>query len=669
MSVHIVHLTQTEHRLLQFIKVKLHLSELSDEDLISHLRDCNLKSISGLLQKETKIIETFLTNIPPDAGQLVCITDKESALLQRLEKVAREKNLSIWEFISQITLEDFSNQPGIGKKKVELLGSLKKKSSALASASVQNTPQILLQSPDSLLEAEKAVIEHIESLLATSDPAEQTLIKSKLGYSASKRTLKELGAELGVSESRCSQILTRIEQRLRFSKVFPDSYLDKFSSENKFKNPKEIFPTLSAKFTDTQGFVTFLRLVMNQEPMRMRTLNLAEACEIKKGVICDIFSDHNFPMGLEVFYEAYLHRTSTRFRDYWHTLARAMDDGLIRIQNHSIVWADLSLPATIANVLATSHDGLSLSDLSEKLTKLTGENITNEHLLRSCRKNDYIFQSGRYFFTHRKYFDASIEEIEQVRTLISANEADSEHQTQDIYSYLARQNALSNIDPYTFAEIYRRLADDSSRNLIKFQNLSAVSRSDRKNQILALFNDRNDGLTCAEIAETTGLAESYVHRLLTELVNELQITRTSKIKYQANATLLAGIDTQAIRQALERELSELGKISEAGFVAQRLNHKLGLQAPKETYLTIAKIPGNTTIHVTRNLMSMHAIPFHSLRDLVGSCLTPTTSDNDIIAAVKDLVHLTEDVLQSIRFQVLPLLRSIHNKVPRVTKAS
>ena len=660
MPLKIIELTELEMRLLNQVADDAGLSNLFDEKLIEQLQDKNFSQISRLLSAELKTLNSLIDRLGRTSPPFILFDSRQIALIRKLTSALPDRLETNLGYLLTIKVDDYAKQPGVGRKKVNTLlqvqEKIRRRQDDMESAAPQN--ELKTAEDIGITSIESTITQILDNLFAVASHTRATLMKAKYGYAQDTKTVRETCTELNISESRGSQIITDYEREIQENSYIPFKLRSDFWNTNKLKNPRDVFPELSKSFISTRRFVDLIRLLIGLDSSVSSGLaNTSDDFNhVSKTALNAIFSEVTLPAPLAVFHSKLNKTENLSGEILWSILAQAIDSHLITVEGDLVVSAEINSSAALANTLLNHPDGLTTEELIRHAEKTLNEKLSAENVIRSCNDHSYIYKMDPHKYRHRSFFTASDLEFEQVRKMCQiSNQSDSDEPS-DIFTFLAWHADGRAIDPYDFAEIYRRLVETGTPNLMRFKSLHAVSFNDRERQLLYIINSARSGLTNRQISELTALDPVYTRKILTQLVADRKITRVGKQTYLSNKHLLEGVDPQLLRSRISEQLDKLGKIVEISYLAACMNQTLGVNLPQEAYLAIAKLKGEREIFVQKNLLSLSPLKFKSLRDLVHTYFEELQDDHEVISRICEDIYLTSATITHIRHQLLPVVR-------------
>lgn len=347
-------------------------------------------------------------------------TRAERKFLVRLRETAGTATL---DRIVSIDAAEYAKQTGVGETKsgvvrslqARVIRALRSREEAPRSPEMKRSP--IVHNAHQVLDAskiERILIEDFEEYLHHLDEMLSTIALARWGYHQPRRTLKELGKELGMTRERVRQLEVEASLSLPWClRLHPDvlwSNLRRLGG----RDLSFVFPLLRESFAKPETLHEFLEACslrpIADNPER---LWLAPEQEIGLAVLEEFLATTPAPLGAEEFESELRGGQGMGPHQARAFVDRLTEAGHLVPTEHGLEPRDLKRTVAVAHVLAGEPAGLPFGDIARcaNVRQLTERPFREDRLSSGIGGNPWIHLYGKGTYRHNNYLELSQEQV------------------------------------------------------------------------------------------------------------------------------------------------------------------------------------------------------------------------------------------------------------------
>jgi hypothetical protein len=522
-------------------------------------------------------------------------------------------------FVLDIDPHTFGSLKGVGKRKVreleEIQGAIPR---ALKEAREEAEALKDLCNIDDVLSME------LHDFLFGLPGAHRMLMQTRWRCAAEGRTLKSIAVNLGLTESRMSQISTKLEAQFANrlggrSELFWKAIRPELDSKL-----EQLLPQLAGLFFDREAFFEAIERATGQ-PKGC----ISEAQHLPRSrdfieILDDLISSHPAPIELEAALDFVQSESGLRDLLGVRLLERWEEMGHLEQVRDGLQPTGSRIRPAIAGELLRHPNGLPWLDLCRILNARHTQLELNEAEQPSVlRVSDHIYLSGRGIYRHREYLAANEESIARfikaLRAYLDAlpegrgrlGPALDELPKEVQFPYFDARDIVARRGEGAGIHFEGRSGSDS---------MSLTPEDDRvsmRDAVIQLFRVAKGALTIDEIRARLGRGTRSGHSvLLTSLCEQGLMIRLSRTHYESVDRLETRVDLQPIKEKIREIVEADARPIDADSLRAQVNATLGLAYTQFFYASLARqLADSLNWEIAYSIVGRRPLPFRSLPQL------------------------------------------------------
>ncbi len=484
--------------------------------------------------------------------------------------------------------------------------------------------------------------------------ADRVIMGRAFGINAQKITHKAIGEELGITESRISQIVKATCGLVR--NWLSSVALEYLSQNYRLITTWSTLSQLSPLFTSRKLFFKFLGTICDHEDAEN-----TQTAPISRTAFFDAMAnwgvtlpydeieryllDH-FGFGLEGLYDRFL-------------TTDAIDDPNWVITPEYLTVQSLPHKYLVAAIATTYPDGIDSATLLDKI--LNSPRYDNPHstiITEVFRKSSYLITIDKAFYRHVRYYDPTEPVvqliIENMVKVISNPRPDHIKNVYELHSEVPGANVIS---PYYFSYIFQNACEavDFAIHPSYFDFLRKSSDEGEDDisdeEIYGYIKNKLRAVDRTALAEYFVLDIRYMTMRLSQMIRQKKIIRTSRETYDTASRAFRRLDNVEVKTFIVKFVSESKKIVDFSYLATVINNEFGLKYKTEFYQSLFihyfDYFERRNLHLRRYLVSNRPIDYPSLRGLINAIFDPEKTDLECLELACSMVLIDQSMYDTI----------------------
>lgn len=607
------------------------------------------ESIDGVAFEDAMLAEYTLNELDLSRG--------ERKFLAKLREGAGTASL---DRILAIDAAEYAKQRGVGEFKLDVLRGLQAQVvKALAAQGSGASPTCWTRRPIvhaapldlEVQDLERILIEDFEEYLHRLDETLSTIVLARWGYHQPRRILRHLAEELGMTRERVRQLEVEAHTPLPWcSRLHPDVLwhnLQRLAG----RDLGQALPFLCESFTKPKVLYEFLETCcLRPIAAHPERLWLAPEEKIDLTLLENFLAATPAPLDAED-YESELcggqGMGPHQARAFVERLREAAD---LVPTKRGLEPRGLRQTVAVAHVLAGEPAGLPFGDIARCVNarQLTERAIREDRLSVAIGANSWLHLNGSGSYRHNEYLELTEEQVRGALALTRAHMESRDGRSRNLQMLHSELGGRLGLGYFKLRHVLSQFGSEAGLYFTGKSRVDTVSLDERhdgvclRDGILRLLQDSDGPLTLPEIAEklrskSIGLAALN----LGELRTSGAAVRVDRQLYTTAERAFAGLDLDAIGDAIAAVLSEAKRPVEADYLSQVLNRRMERAFSRYYYLSLARqLSRSYGWNIRGTLVAWNPITFPNLRILARTVLTTGTEQEEGVRILHSAVAMT-----------------------------
>ena len=443
----------------------------------------------------------------------------------------------------------------------------------------------------------------LTSFISSCDERTQKIIHSRFGIDGYQPlTLEETGQEFKLTRERIRQLEAKAINILKLSLSLTSTVIRQNVKQNLTHEFKELYPTLSKRFTHEKELFLFMEHVTDAQKNEFKSVVYPD---FNTDVLEDWFAYNKAPMSIDVAVELLSELYGCNSRKAENALHQAHNANKIIFENNTVTPIRLNKITAAAQAALSFPDGVNFRDIhslaNEQQFCLTKFPLDRqEHGIQGAVDNGLLYLSTRGQYRHTNYFPYSSSEIKmislKVKDVLSAYVKNDESLHLKIGVY-EKSIYLQTFDYFDVRHVIREYGEQQGIYFAGKSGADTVSLSSgvtpkgQQQVILDWFRDEQTPKTKEVVAKIIRSSSiNHASFYISELVSEGKLVKIDLTHYTTPEFAFSGAPIESIMEISAKYIKASALPIEIGAIANQCNALLHIEKTKGLVFISASSP-------------------------------------------------------------------------------